>query len=397
MTPIDVRADGNRASFGHVLAASFVAGVVGCIATICYLYITEWARSRAPAGFPSHLVFFAPIVGSFALVVVAPVHWFATRFLVRFVGGFARLAYLLPIVLVALLPFALFSGAMTTFAPFDFEALTMTFVTGIPAALAFHSAAYRKSQPTGSWILAAFAILWLVALVVGQFGVPMTQRVNSHPLATRDHVIVSWHQFGPAAILISGLAAFVIWHAGATRMVTGALLSGVALPISFVGWYFAVPLGPGYASFDLGQRIVHIDSKREPYTYSGGLNFTIADLEPYKSAGRATINKTLRVEPALGPLHNSQLYTGLPATAREQWELMCYDIDFHGRAITLCGQPGSPETWTSQVVIEKGYIFIQFDQNGVRYGLHCDVQDAPNWRSIQQAAVRALDATDMNK
>jgi hypothetical protein len=33
----------------------------------------------------------------------------------------------------------------------------------------------------------------------------------------------------------------------------------------------------------------------------------------------------------------------------------------------------------------------------VRYGLHCDVKDAPNWRLIQQAAVRALDTADMNK
>ncbi len=245
-------------------------------------------------------------------------------------------------------------------------------------------------------MLAALAALWLVALLVGQFGVPSTQRVDSSPLATRDHVLIAWYQVGRVAILASGLAGFAIWHAGATRLAAVALLAGIALPLYFVGWYFAVPLGDGYARFDLGQRIVHIDSKREPYTYDGGLNFSIADLEPYQIAGRAQINKTLRIQPATGPLHKDQIYGKLLAPAREQWGLMCYDIDFRGRAITMCGQPGRPESWASEVIIDRGYIFIQFDHNGVRYGLHCDVRDAPNWRLIQQAAIRALDAADFN-
>jgi hypothetical protein len=397
VAPIDLHLSQDRASVGHVLAAAFVSGVVALIAAASYLCLAGWAQGLGPLRFPSHLLLFAPILGSLSLFFVTPVHWFATRFLVSFIGSIARLAYLLPIILVALFPFVLSSGLTTSSTPFDSQALAITIATGVPAALAFHFTVYRKSQPAGSWMLALTAALWLAALVVGQFGVPSPQRVPSSPLATRDHVLIAWYQVGSVAILASGLAGFAIWHAGATRLAAGALLAGIVLPLSFAGWYFSVPLGDGYARFDLGQRIVHIDSKREPYTYDGGLNFSIADLEPYQNAGRAQINKTLRVKPAVGPLHNDQIYGKLLAPAREQWGLVCYDIDFRGRSITLCGQPGLPESWTSEILIEKGYVFIQFDRNGVRYGLHCDVKDAPNWRLIQQAAVRALDTADMNK
>jgi hypothetical protein len=394
---MDTHSKNVRASLGHVLAAAFVSGAVTLLAFESFLYMMEWTKGRNPRFSLDLSLVFAPILGLFALAIVTPIHMIATRFLARYFGGVARLAYLLPLISIALALIELGRGLDSSPAPFDLEAMLMTVATGVPAALVFHFTVYRRAQPVGSWMLAAAAVIWLVAVLVGQFGVPDTQRVDSSPLATRDHVIENWRQYGQTLVLVLGFASFVIWHIRANRVAFAVLLAGLAVPLCFIGWYFAVPLGDGFARVDLGNRIVLIDWKREPYTYNGRTNFNIADDELYQNAGRNQMNRTLSIQPAKGPLHSVQIYGKLPAPAQNQWGLACSDTEFRGRILTFCGQPGMPENWTTEILIEKGYIFIQFDHNGVRYGLHGDAADTPNWRLIEQSAIRLLDFADMSE
>jgi hypothetical protein len=49
------------------------------------------------------------------------------------------------------------------------------------------------------------------------------------------------------------------------------------------------------------------------------------------------------------------------------------------------------------VWVERGYAFHSFDRDGIRYGLHYDVEDVRNWRNIERAAISALEAADMSR
>jgi hypothetical protein len=310
----------------------------------------------------------------------------------------ARLAYLVPTTIVASLPLIIFSSDSKNDSPFfDTEAVALTLAIAAPAASVFYLAVNRKLQPPGGWVFAVLALIWIAALVAASIGMPSTQRVASSPLATRDHIIVAWKTAGLIIMFAVGLVAYVIWQLRMPRMAAVLLIAGITAPFAFLGWYLTVPLGDGYAHFSVGTRTVLIDGRREPYQYDGGLNFKIDDLEPYRIAGRHAVNKTLRVQPAVGSLRDKQRIGELPDVSREQWGLSCYDVNFRGRPVSVCGQPGLAENWTTQVWVEKGYAFHSFDRDGVRYRLQYDVEDVPNWRGIELAVIGALEAADMSR
>ena len=87
---IEQRLDRGSASVGHVLVASFVAGVIAWIAFAGFVFFAEWAQRRGPPGFPGHLLLFAHLLGVAALIVITPVHMFAMRVIVPFGWSLAR-------------------------------------------------------------------------------------------------------------------------------------------------------------------------------------------------------------------------------------------------------------------------------------------------------------------
>lgn len=391
----------NRTRAEHVVAAAFMAGAVIVPSLEVVVYVVQWVRyGEIPSAYRvgDLSVVFAPFLGIAAVTLVAPTHLLAMELLAPHLPRLARVVYLAPTFIVASIPLIIFSSDLKNSSPFfDTEAVALTLAIAAPAALVFYLAVNRKSQPRGGWLLAVLALIWLAALIAALFGVPSTQRVDSSPLATRDHIIVAWKTVGLIAMFAVGLTAYVVWHLQLPRMTAALLVAGIGAPFAFIGWYFAVPLGDGYAHFSLGTRTVLIDWRRQPYQYDGGLNFKIDDLELYRIAGRHALNKTLRVQPAVGSLHDKQRIGELPDVSREQWGLTCYDVNFHGRPVAVCGQPGLAENWTTWVWVEKSHAFHSFDRDGVRYGLHYDADDVENWRDIERAAIDALEVADMSR
>jgi hypothetical protein len=376
-----------------------MAGVVICPSLLVLDFVMHWARSgvmriASNAGILS--VVLAPFLGIAAVTLVTPTHLLAMRYLVSHSPLLARLAYLAPTAIVA----NVFFANSNSLPFFDAGTVEITLAIAAPAALVFFLAVNRKPQPPGGWLLAVLSVIWLATLVAGvaaPFGLS-TQRLASSPLATRDHIIVAWRDMGLVMMFLAGLAAYIVWHLRMPRMAAGLLVAGIGAPFAFVGWYFAVPLGDGYAHLRLGTRSVLIDGRREPRRYNGGLSFKIDDLEPYKIAGRHAVRKTLRVQPAVGSLHSEQHIGELPDVSREQWGLLCYDVNLRdGSPVSVCGQPGLAENWTTQVWLHERYVSHSFDRDGVRYSLQYDVEDVPNWRSIELAAIGALEAADMSR
>ena len=137
---------------------------------------------------------------------------------------------------------------------------------------------------------------------------------RSHHRRLAGHGGWSWCSLaGLAAYSVSAPADARAWLRACSLPASAHHLPSSAGTLPF-RWRWVCPLAPGHADG------AHRRADRAPPIH-GGLSFKIDDLEPYKIAGRHTVRKTLRVQPAVGSLHNKQHIGELPNVSREQWGL----------------------------------------------------------------------------